>query len=344
MALLTRKLGWLICLGLGLWVCGCAGGWTPRPGKEQGPPPPGELASVGPPTPAPALYIPAAPRPAIQRIDYQTLEVPVPAGQTGQTTAPTREQTPPLVAKEPVERPGEAPAPPQPSSLRQLYRLAAERIAPMDAYTLRLRRREVISGRQSPEEIIFFKFRREPFSVYLKWIGEEAKGREAVYVKGRYENKIHSKMPPGNVLLALAGSRHALALDSLLVKASSRHSITQAGLENLVEHFGLLVDALERKDPKAGSMRSLGPLKRPECENIVEAVMHVIPPGADPLLPRGGQKLWFFDTRNHLPVLIITQDEAGQEVEYYCHDHIEFPVRIGDDDFNPDRLWGPKQG
>ena len=326
-------------LGLGLWTCGCAGGWPARPGRVEPPPRVPYAAEGPPPSPAPALYIPPAPRSPIQRIDYQTLEVPMPAGQDRQAAPESRQQLPALTAQQPSGEVAPATALNAPSTLRQLYRKAAEQVAPMDAYALRLSRREVVNGRQTPQEIIQFKFRREPFSVYLKWIGEEAKGREVVYVKGRYENKIHSKMPPGNVLLALAGSRHSLPLDSILVKGSSRHSITQAGLENLVERFGLLVDALERKDPGAATLRYLGSLKRPELENPVEAVEHIIPPGADPLLPRGGQKRWFFDSRNHLPVLIITHDHAGQEVEYYCHDRIEFPLHLSDDDSNPDKLW-----
>lgn len=340
MALLTRRPVLLILLGLGLWTCGCAGGWPARPSRVESQPRLLEPTGGPPPAPAPALYIPPAPRSPIQPIDYETLEVPMPVAQaTQRETEPAGQLLPSLSTSEVVPAAAVEVARDAPSTLRQLYRKAAEQIAPMDAYALRLIRREVVNGRQTPEEVIHFKFRREPFSVYLKWIGDEAKGREVVYVKGRYDNKIHSKLPPGNVLLALAGSRHALPLDSMLVKGSSRHSITQAGLENLVERFGLLVDALERNEPSAAVMRYLGTLKRPEFEATVEAVEHIIPPGADPLLPRGGQKRWYFDARNHLPVLIITHDHTGQEVEYYCHDRIEFPLRLTDDDFNPDRLW-----
>ena len=46
----------------------------------------------------------------------------------------------------------------------------------------------------------------------------------------------------------------------------------------------------------------------------VEGVLQTIPPKSDPHLPRGGQRLWFFDPALSLPMLIITQDETGREV------------------------------
>ena len=63
----------------------------------------------------------------------------------------------------------------------------------------------------------------------------------------------------------------------------------------------------------------------------VEGVEQRVPPNSDPLLPSGGRRWWFFDTVG-LPALIITQDETGREVEYYCHDRIQAPVRLDDDD------------
>lgn len=327
---------WLIGLGLGLATCGCAAGVGPGKGNlaSKGP------NEVGPPTPSPALYIPAAPRSPLQSTEFQTLEVPMPVKQASAVAANGVEM-PPLTPSTSASDNPEAAKDPL-ISLRQLYRKAAEQVAPMDSYVLRLKRREVANGRQKPEEIILFKFRREPFSVFLKWLGNEAKGREVVYVKGQYDNKIHTRVAAGDALLVPAGTVISLAVDSPLVKSSSRHPITQAGLEHFVERFGLLVDAVEKKT-YPGSVRYLGLLRRPEFEHQVEGVLQTIPAGAEASLPRGGQRLWFFDTRHHLPALMVTQDETGQEVEYYCHDRIEFPVSLDGDDFNPQQLWGKKQ-
>ena len=65
---------------------------------------------------------------------------------------------------------------------------------------------------------------------------------------------------------------------------------------------------------------------------------HRIPAG-DPLLPRGGKRLTLFEPTTKFPTLIITQDETAHEVEYYCFDRLQYPVRLDDDDFDPDKLW-----
>jgi hypothetical protein len=232
------------------------------------------------------------------------------------------------------------PAPEEPAfHLGKLHRQAAERYAAVDSYIARLQRHEQINGRDKPAETLLFKFRKEPFSVYFKWLGEEGHGREVVFVKGHYEAKIHTLLAAGDVPLMPAGRRMALLPDNPLVRASSRHSITEAGVGNLIEKFGSLVELAARAPGRQSTLACLGMINRPELERGGEGVAQTILPGAEAQLPRGGKRLWVFDPQTKFPTLLITQDETGHEVEYYCYDRFEFPVRLDDDDFNPDRLW-----
>lgn len=228
------------------------------------------------------------------------------------------------------------------SHLRTLYQQAAQEYAGIASYIVRLRRREQVQGKDKPEEILLMKFRKQPFSVYFKWLGEEGKGREVVYVQGHYGNQLHTRLAAGDVLLLPAGRRISLAPDNPLVLSSSRHPITDAGLGSLLDHLGQILQATERGDARLGSLRCLGPLRRPEFETPCEGVEETIPPGRDPHLPRGGRRLWFFDAQRHLPTLVITYDATGHEVEYYCFDRWQYPVHLDDDDFNPDRLWSQR--
>jgi hypothetical protein len=41
-------------------------------------------------------------------------------------------------------------------------------------------------------------------------------------------------------------------------------------------------------------------------------------------------------------VLLRTLDETGREVEYYCYERFQYPVRLDEDDFNPECLGGPR--
>jgi hypothetical protein len=319
---------WLSILTLGLTCAGCAD----LPSRR------GESGTHASPPPAPA---PAAP-------PMPPLQISGPAAQAAQPTAHAelvvRGRSLPDAAAErlvPVAQ-GEVAAPTQAArQLRTLHRLAEQRYASVEGYVVRLRQREVIAGKKRPEEIVLLKFRREPWSVYLRWLGGEGKGREVIYVPGRHGNMIHSLTAGVDVPLpGMAGKHIKAAPDSPLVLARCRRPISQTGIGALIDSFGRVVDAIERGDTHLGTMRCLGPIKRPEFEVPVEAVLQLVPAGAENELPRGGQRFWFFDTNLHFPILVVTQDDAGNEVEYYCYDRFLFPDRFRDDEFDPDRLWG----
>jgi hypothetical protein len=240
----------------------------------------------------------------------------------------------------PAEMPRPAPAPAAADPLRQLYQRAAERYAGIDSYIARLRRREQVNGTDKPEELLLFRFRKQPWSVYFKWLGTEGKGREAAYVKGQHEDKIHTLTAAGDIPFSGGGQVIAVAPDSILVRSRSRHPITEAGIGSIIEHFGQM---LARRD-KDGTcpLRYAGTQKRPEYAAPLEVVEQTIPSRSEDALPGGGRRFFYFDPANGLPVLIIAKDRADHEVEYYCYDRIEYPVKLDDGDFDPDKLWGKR--
>lgn len=280
-----------------------------------------EAAEAGPPRPAPALLIPNSPNAAARN--------PQPEPLKQATLVP------------------DTPAPDLPvgfnpqmnlQALRLIHQKAAKGIAGMDAYVYRLRRREAVGERKTPEEVIQVAVRREPYSVHLKWIGTEAKGRETVYVKGKYDNEMQILLAAHDAFpLSPGGIRWSIAPDDPKARARSRYPITSTGLGSLVERFGVLIAAMEKGDPSPGTLKYLGQANRPEFVAKVDAVVQTLPPKSDPNLPKGGQRYWYFDVTSGLPVLIIAHDPDG-EVEFYCNDHIQ-AVRLTDDDFNPDKLW-----
>ncbi len=324
---------------LGLVVLGCLGCHTvahrqPQPVAAAAPSPASSPAPPAP-TPAPAPpQISAPPPSAAPVIAAGPLESP-PVFVSGPSV-----NEPAAVAGAPVSPPIPAPtalpvarttAPADP--LRRLYEQAAAICAAMPAYTARLRQREQVGGKDKPEEVMLFKFRQQPWSVYFQWIGPEARGREVVYVQGRYDGKIHTRLAAGDVLLMPAGARFSVSPDSVMARGRSRHPITEAGVGFLVQHFGQLVEQGN------GRLTYLGPQSRPEFAAAVEGVEEMVPAGVESALPGGGRRLWCFAADSHLPVLISTRDGTGHEVEYYCYEQINYPVQLTDEDFNPDHLW-----
>jgi uncharacterized protein DUF1571 len=328
MVRVKRNVKLLITVGL-LWVCGCTS-WSSFRTRVHDRIFAKASDESSPPQRSP-LYISGEPKPIQQAtVNLDVSAIP--------PIAPALASLPPMVS--PGQSNSQAALNSPIAQMRLIQREASQRLSSVNSYIMRLKRREVVNGTKRPEELILFKFRRQPFSVYCKWIGPESHNREVIFVKGQHGSQIHTKVAAGDVPLMPAGKRIALAPDSLLVRSNARHPITDAGLEHMVDQFGHILDGVEKGDMRFGTLKFLGVLKRPEFDNPVQGVLQVIPPRSESLLARGGQRFWFFDDNSHLPVLMITRDEKGQEVEYYCHDRIQFPVSLDDDDFSPDKLWG----
>lgn len=222
---------------------------------------------------------------------------------------------------------------------RNLYHKTMARLATLDSYIVRLVRKEVINGKNKPQETLLLKYRKAPLSIYFKWLDSEGVGREVVYVEGMYENKIHTLLAAGDVPFMPAGKRMAFAPDSILVRSASRHNIKDAGFVPLVEGLGRAIIGQSKGDMRYGSVKYTAANKRPEFGFPVESLEHFIPAGVENELPKGGRRIVCFDPQSSLPMLIITFDETNHEVEYYKYDRFQFPTRLDENDFNPDYLW-----
>ncbi|MCI0463655.1 MAG: DUF1571 domain-containing protein [Gemmataceae bacterium] len=276
---------------------------------------------------------------------------------SGFATRAALEPTPLRISTPPSAQPSVLPAsaqsapdtqtivpPPRPNGTatpRQLHALAVQRYAGVDGYVARLRRREQVGGQSQPEELILVKFRRQPWSVYLRWIGKEAHNREMVFVPDQHENLVHILPAPSDPPMpAMAGKRLKMPPDSPLPLARSRYPITETGIGALIDRFGGLLAAAERGTLGPDALRYLGQVRRPEFDAPAEAVLQLVSPGTEKGLPRGGQRFWYFDPGTRFPALVIAQDETGAVVEHYCYDNFLFSPGFRDSDFDPAQLWG----
>jgi hypothetical protein len=306
----------------------------------------------------PAVSRAPAPQPIAAAGATPRLEI---AGQPAPPVRPPSAAQPP--AAEPATRPALPTAQPKPAKpvaiegqtpiqpptdnlakMMELYRSAATKYANIDNYICRFRRREVVDGKQMPEDRILFKFRKEPFSVYFKWLeGTACEGREIIYVRGMYDNKLQVKTGRRDSLLPMQVS---LDLHSERVTANSRHTMDEAGMGKLIDGLGQALAAQEAGDTKLGVFQYLGPQQRPESAVPMECMLQQVPGGLERHLIRGGQRYWFFcsDTRLQecgLPVLVITYDENRREVEYYYNDRFNLNV-VPPQDFDPRIVWAKR--
>jgi len=236
----------------------------------------------------------------------------------------------------PQSAPAAEPAPPL-ETPESILAAMTERWSRMDSFESRVVRREAIRGITSPTEVLAFRYRKKPYSVRFKWLGEEGKGREMLYVRDQYADKIHILTAPGDIPFSRAQSRMALAPDSPLVRARSRRSIRETGFDVAIQ---TLTQSLRERP---GSVKVVGPTRRDEYPYPLLTVELAVAPREEEGMPDGGKRLMFFDTKADspsfgLPVMVATYDAAGREIEYYCFDRFIHPTRFDDRDFHPDTL------
>jgi Protein of unknown function (DUF1571) len=101
-------------------------------------------------------------------------------------------------------------------------------------YTCTLQSREKVRGVLLDENVMLFKMRTQPFSVYMRWLApRKNQGQEVCFVAGRNDNKmrVHSTSLGKGKFLGFV----SVDPNDPRVTEHSRHTIYEAGLGNLIE-------------------------------------------------------------------------------------------------------------
>lgn len=228
------------------------------------------------------------------------------------------------------------------AKLREIAGNAQGALERLGDYRVRMRRRELLSNNKCHEDVVMLTIRAKPFAVHVKCLpGGENEGREILYVPGHAENQLQVLTGKGDIL---SGMRMDVSLNSEVVTANARRSLDQAGFGKVVERLTLALDRYLSGQVKVSEFEPIGLQTRSESRAPMEVVVQRIPSGEEPLLPHGGTRYWHFNAdadalERHLPTLIITFNDRGQEVEYYNHDRLLPKITLEAQDFNADRLW-----
>ena len=107
-------------------------------------------------------------------------------------------------------------------------RLSLTEAEKVPSYTAVFEKRETVNGKPVGGRMQV-KFRREPFSVYMRFLNPENEGRQVLYVAGRNDGKL---MVRETGLKGLVGTV-SLRPDDPMILSESRHTITSMGMANL---------------------------------------------------------------------------------------------------------------
>ena len=261
-----------------------------------------------------------------------------------------RTETKPPTQTPPKAEPAPKTDPPTPENsnelgaVKKLLNTSLKRYAGIADYECRLVKREVVGGKQLPTDEILYRFRKEPLSVYMKTLSDAGQDREVMFVKGQFGDKMHVITGKGDNIIVGIGYKTEVDPDSKTATAKSRYRVYEAGFGRTLTGLSKAVNSME---VGSGSVKALGLVSRKEFDYTLEAIEVTLKPGDDPLMNQGGKRQLFFDPKPDspsymLPVLVITTDAAGKEVEYYCFDRLKTSTGLKDTDWNPAMLGKKK--
>jgi hypothetical protein len=231
----------------------------------------------------------------------------------------------PTVASQPVAQPSPLDQP------LQLIVLARQSYQNVRDYSCLFIKREQIRGQLQPENMIEMKVRKEPFSVYLRWLSpQNLAGQEACYVTGRYNGmmRVHS--------VGLAGVAGFVSIDpnDPRVAQNSRHPITEAGIGNLIERFGQRWQ-LERQVNKTQVRIAEFQYNQRLCTRV-----ETIHPEYQAGVFYSYRSVVYFDKETHLPIRTEAYDwprqggpSDGSLFECYSYAHLRLNIGLRDGAF-----------
>ncbi len=232
-------------------------------------------------------------------------------------------------------------------TVRDLIAAALKAGEAMPSFEAHLTKREVVKGKEQPPEEAVYRFRVDPLSVHMRVVGEVGTGREVMWVKGQNENKMTIVTGKGDNILLGAGKKMTMDPDDPLVTAKSRYRIYEAGMQRPIGMLTKFVDQAEAGKRPADSVRYLGQVDRKEYKGKLHLVEVVLNTDDDKFLPKGGKRQYHFDAdpkspAHDLPVLVISLDHEGKEVEYYCFTDFKLVGQLTDADFDHTKVGKKK--
>ena len=195
----------------------------------------------------------------------------------------------------------------------------------VESYTAIFHKQQRIAGELLEEENIFLKFRKKPYSLYMKWVTEPYKGSELLYVVGWNKGRI--KAHRGGFFSFIV--RNLDPNDPKLMKNDLR-PVTSTGVGFLLQTVAINM----RKAIRAGILTFTSHGE----ENVYgrnTRVMVIDIPYENAEDYDGAQFVINQDVESNILIRIRVYDRDGQLVENYGYENLNLDVRLSDADFDP---------
>lgn len=209
-------------------------------------------------------------------------------------------------------------------------RSSRETLRKLPGYTCTFTKQEQLRKNSLSRQTMTLKFRREPFSVYLKYIDPNP-GREVLYVDGRNDGKFHVHEATG--LLSLVGTVSLQPTSSDAMK-ENRYPVTMIGMEKMLEVY--IADWEESQKHADTRVQCYPQARLGDAECIMFEVVH--PEPREPFKYHTGRV--YFDKKLNLPIKaeqFAFPAKSGKEpqlVEEYHYIDVKLDATPSEKDFD----------
>jgi hypothetical protein len=300
--------------------------------------------TLGTPEPLPVMPSPAdatlasATAPSSEETDRGTSRIPTDRSPAPAPNRQAEEHAESAVAASTPSprRPAPQPSRSTPSSkeARAILAQSEAKLRSLGTYQVKLSRVERVDGRLQPEEEIILSIHRQPKEVRLQWASGPSQGREVIYSTRVDDRSLFVHMPKSAIPLPTM----KMAVDSPMVMKSSRHSITEAGFDTIIDNLRKSVDQADDANTARGRAAYRGVEKPPGLDRP----SHVFTRRS----PNGETWTVFIDARSLLPSMVVAKNPSGElDEKYVYHEVAENPAELASAAaFDPDRRWGESKG
>jgi outer membrane lipoprotein-sorting protein len=196
----------------------------------------------------------------------------------------------------------------------------------VESYTAIFHKQQRIAGELLEEENIFLKFRKKPYSLYMKWVTEPYKGSELLYVVGW--NKGSIKAHRGGFFSFIV--RNLNPNDPRLMENNLR-SVTSIGVGFLLQTVAVNM----RKAIKAGVLTFTDRGKENVYGRDTQVMVIDILPYENAEDYDGAQFVINQDVESKILLRIRVYDRDGRLVENYGYENLNLDAGLSDADFVP---------
>jgi len=190
------------------------------------------------------------------------------------------------------------------------------RYAAVADYRCRFTKQERVAGKLLPEEEMRMQF-MAPFAVRLRWVGRVHRGREALYVRGKNQDRIRARQ--GGLLRLFSVNLDPTGKSAM---KDNRHPLTEIGIGHVVEALGRDLDRARAKGELGLAATAEAGLVRIELSFAGEGYY----------APR--QRVWI-DRGLGLPTRIEVYDGRQDLLERYEYRDLKLNTGLTERDFEP---------